>query len=86
MGAIQINYNLIYIIAKVSVCVFEIRACISCATGFKLAVVAEGTMDQVLAGLTLPVLRFAESYPSISTFSFTDDCHFLIIVPIDFQF
>ena len=37
-------------------------------------------------GLTSPVLWFSESYPSISTFSFVNNCHYLIIVPIDFRF
>ena len=37
-------------------------------------------------GLTSPVLWFAESYPSISIFSFTDNGHFLIIFSVDFQF
>ena len=41
-----------------------------------------GHRGQVIAGLTAHVLRFAESYPSISAFSFVDDRHFLIIVPI----
>ena len=59
---------------------------VSCSIALKLAVVAGGTRGQVIAGLTLPVLQFAESYPSSSAFSFTDDCHFLIIVTIDFQF
>ena len=58
---------------------------VSCA---KLAayVVAEGTGGQVIAGLTSPVLRFAESYPSIFALSLAVDSHFLIIDPIDFCF
>ena len=52
----------------------------------KLTVAAEGTGGQALARLTLPVLWFTESYPSISAFSFTDDGRFLIMVPIDFLF
>ena len=32
-------------------CVSAIRACVSCAIGVKLAVVAEGTHGQVLAGV-----------------------------------
>ena len=36
----------------------------------------------IIAGLTAPVLRFTESYPSISAFSFAGDCHFLIIVQV----
>ena len=75
-----------YIKLKVSVCVFAIHAHVACAIGVKLAVVAEGTRGQVIVGLTLPVLRFSESYPFISTFFFADDCHFLIIIPIDFRF
>ena len=47
---------------------------------------AGGTGCQVIAGLTAPVLRFAASYPSISTFSFTDDRHFLVIIPVYFRF
>ena len=65
-------------------CVFAISARVSCSVALKLAVVAGGTGGQVIAGLTLPVLRFAESYPSISAFSVADDGHFLIIVPVDF--
>ena len=52
----------------------------------KLAVVAEGNRGQAIVGLTAPVLRFMESYPSISAFSFADNRHFLIIVSIDFCF
>ena len=59
---------------------------VSHANGTKLAVVAEGTGDQVLAGLTSPILWFAESYPSISIFSIAHDRHFLVIVPMDFWF
>ena len=65
---------------------FAIRAHVSCSIVVKLAVVAGGTRGQVIAGLTSPVLRSAESYPFISTFSFTDDDHFLINVPVDFRF
>ena len=39
------------------------HARVSCAISVKLAVVAEGTGGQVIAGLTSPVLWFAESYP-----------------------
>ena len=52
----------------------------------KFAVVAGGIGGQVIAGLTSPVLRLVENYPSISAFSFADDGHFLIIVPLDFRF
>ena len=61
------------------------RARVSCSIVVKLAVVAGGIGGQVIAGLTSPVLQFAESYPSMSVFSFTDDCHYLIIVFIDFR-
>ena len=67
-------------------CVFAIRARVSCSIVIKLAVVAGGTGGQVIAGLTSPVLLSAESYPSISAFSFADDGHFLIIVSLDFRF
>ena len=70
----------------VCVCVFAITARVSCSVVFKLAVAAGGTGVQVIAGLSSPVLRFAESYPSISVFSFADDGHFLFIVTIDFRF
>ena len=60
--------------------------CVSCSVALKLAVVAGGTGGQVIAGLTLPVLQYADSYLSIATFSFADDHHFLIIVPVDFRF
>ena len=70
---------------KVSVCVFAIRMRVTCFVAVKLAVVAGGTGGQVIAGLMSPVFWFAESYLSISAFSFTDDRHFLIIVPVDFQ-
>ena len=70
---------------SVCVCVFAICARVSCSVTI-IAVVAEGIGGQVIAGLTAPVLRFAESYPSISAFSFADAGHFLIIVLIDFQF
>ena len=43
------------------VCVFRIRAHISCSIAAKLAVVAWGIRGQVIAGLTLPVFQFAES-------------------------
>ena len=68
------------------VCVFAIRARVSCSVALKLAVVAGGIGGQVIAGLTSLVLRLTESYPSISAFSFADDGHFLIIVTIDFRF
>ena len=79
---------LIYIKPKLSVCVyvFAIHTRISCSVAIKLAVAAGGIGGQVIVGLTSPVLRFAESYPPISAFSFADDGHFLIIVPIDFRF
>ena len=54
----------------------------SCFIALKLAVVAGGTGGQVIAGLTVPILRFVESYPSIS--AFMDARHFLIIIPVDF--
>ena len=56
-------------------CVFAIRARVSCSVALKLVVVAEGAGDQVIAGLTSPILRLTESYPSIFAFSFADD-HF----------
>ena len=65
---------------------FGIHTRVSCSIPVKLAVVAEGTGGQVIAGLTLPVLQLEESYPFISAFSFANDSHFLIIVPIDFSF
>ena len=68
-----------------SVHVSRIHACVSCSVAIKLAVVPGGICGQVIAGLTLPVLKFAESYPCISAF-FVDDRHFLIIVPVDFRF
>ena len=40
----------------------------------KLAVAAGGAEGQVIAGLMAPVLQFVESYPSISAFSFVDNC------------
>ena len=67
-------------------CVFAITARVSRSTALKLDVVAGGTGGQVIAGLTSPVLWPAESYPSISAFSFADDGHFLIIIPLDFRF
>ena len=70
---------------SVCVCVFAIRARVSCSVALKLAVVAGGIGGQVIAGLTSLVLRLTESYPSISAFSFADDGHFLIIVT-DFRF
>ena len=87
--------NLIYIIDHLyvtykaeivclCVCVFAICARVSCSIVIKLAVVAGGIGCQVIAGFTASVLRFAESYPSISAFSFADDRHFLITVPVDF--
>ena len=80
--------NLIYRADRVCVCVcvFAIRARVSCSVALKLAVVAGGIGDQVIAGLTSLVLRLTESYPSISAFSFADDGHFLIIVTIDSRF
>ena len=44
-----------------------------------------GCWGQVIAGLTSPVLQFAESYSSISAFSFADNGHYLIIIPINFR-
>ena len=67
-------------------CVFAISARVSCSIALKLAVVAGGIGGQVMAGLTAPALRFAESYLSISAFSFVDDRHFQIIIPLDFRF
>ena len=67
-------------------CVFAIRVRVSCSIALKLTVVAGGIGGQVIARLTVPVLRFTESYPSISAFSSADDHHFLSIVPIDFRF
>ena len=58
------------IIVCLSVCVFAIRARVSCSIVIKLAVVAGGIGGQVITGLTAPVLRLTESYPSISAFSF----------------
>ena len=55
-----------YIKLAMSVCVSAICACVSCAIGVKLTVVADGTGGQVLVGLMLPVLTFAESYLPIS--------------------
>ena len=66
------------------VCVFAITARVSCSIALKLAVVAGSARGQVIAGLMSPVLLSAESYPSISAFSFADDGHFLIIVSLDF--
>ena len=63
---------------------FAITARVSCSVVFKLAVAAGGTGGQVIAGLTAPVLQFAESYPSITAYSY--DGHFLIIIPIGFRF
>ena len=70
---------------SVCVCVFAIRARVSCSVALKLAVISGGIGGQVIAGLTSLVLRLTESYPSISAFSFADDGHFLIIVT-DFWF
>ena len=67
-------------------CVFAIRVRVSCSIGVPLAVVAGGIGCQVIVGLTLPILRFAESYLSISVFSFADDGLFLIIFLINFRF
>ena len=78
--------NIIEPTVFVCVCVFAIRARVSCSVALKLAVVAGGIGGQVIAGLTSLVLRLTESYPSISAFSFADDGHFLIIVTIDFRF
>ena len=48
--------------------VFAMRALVSCSVALKLTVAAGGTGGQVIAGLKAPVLRFAESYPSILLF------------------
>ena len=61
-----------------------IRARVSYSVALKLAVTAGRTGGQVIAGFMAAVLRSAESYPSISAFSFAHNRHFLIIVPIDF--
>ena len=45
-----------------------LRARISCSIAVKLAVVARGTEGQVIAGLTSPIMQFAESYLSLYTF------------------
>ena len=66
-----------------SVCVSAMRALVSCAISVKLAVVAEGTRGQVLAGS--PNLRFAELSFHFRC-SFAGDHHFLIIVPLTFGF
>ena len=76
----------LHIKPTVSVCVFAITARVSCSVAIKLAVVAGGIGCQVIAGLTAPVLQFAESYPSISAFSFVDNSHFLYIVLINLRF
>ena len=65
---------------------FVIHVSVSCSIALKLAVVARGAGGQVIVGLTSPILWLAESYPSISAFSFADDGHFLIIDPTDFRF
>ena len=46
-----------------------------------------GAEGQVIAGLTSPFLRFAESYQCISAMSFADQRPFQnnIIVPVDFR-
>ena len=80
------NYNLIYEAEIVCLCVFTIRKRIFCSFVVELAVVAGGIQGQVIAGLTAPALRFAESYLSISAFPFADDRHFLIIVPNNLRF
>ena len=82
---------IMYLIYKAeSVCVSGIRARISCSIAVKLAVVAGGAEGQVIAGLTSPVLRFAESYRCISAMSFADQRPFqnniIIILPVDFRF
>ena len=73
-------------IVCLSVCVFAIRTSLSCSVTLKLAVVAGGIGGQVIAGFTVSVLQFVESYPFISAFSFADNGLFLIIVPNDLQF
>ena len=67
-----------------------IRARVSCSIAVKLAVVAGeksgGAEGQVIAGLTSPVLRFAESYQCISAMSFADQRPCQNIVPVDIRF
>ena len=65
-----------------SVHVFAMRARVSCS----VAVAAGGSGGQVIVELMAPVLRLEESYPNIFAFTFADELHFLIIVPIDFWF
>ena len=88
MGWVYFNISNIIIKPTVCVCVCLCSryARVSCSVALKLAVVAGGIGGQVIAGLTSPVLLSAESFPSISAFSFADDGHFLIIVTIDFRF
>ena len=69
---------IIYLIYKAGivclcVCVFTIRARVSCSIALKLAVAAGSTGGQVIVGLMSPVLRLAESYSSISAYSFVND-------------
>ena len=45
-----------------------------------------GAEGQVIAGLTSPFLRFAESYQCISAMSFADQRPFQNIVHVDFRF
>ena len=85
MYVLMCNTNHVCLFVCLSVCLLCVRT-LPCTIGVKLIVVAGGTGGQVLAGLTLPVLWFVAGYPSISAFSFVDDRHFLIIVPIDFRF
>ena len=71
---------------SVCVCVFAIRARVSCSIALKLAVVSGGHRGSGYSGVHTPRLAVpTESYPSISAFSFADDGHFLIIVT-DFWF
>ena len=79
----------------VCVCVSGIRARVSCPIAVKLDVVAGrggggggsgGAEGQVIAGLTSPFLRFAESYQCISAMSFADQRPFQNIVHVDFRF
>ena len=82
------NVRLMYKAESVclSVCVFAIRASVSCSFALKLAVGVRGAGGQVIAGLTSPHLWLVESYPFISAFSFEDDSHSLNIVPIEIRF
>ena len=70
-----------------SVCLFRCaHARVSCSVIVKLPVAAGGPGGQVIAGLTAPVLRFAESYQCISAMSFADQRPCQNIVPVDIRF